>query len=184
MKRLILVGGPMGVGKSAVCAALLERLQPGAYLDGDWCWTMRPFSVTEETRALVLDNICGVLSRDLACPEIENVIFGWVMHRQEIIDTILARLPLKTVNVKAYSLLVSPAVLRARLEGDIAAGRRERDVVERSLGYLPLYAALDTEKLDTGELTPAQAADIIARKVRDEDCGVARPEDGRNRRGR
>ena len=55
----------MGVGKSTVCRALMERLSRCLYLDGDWCWNMRPFSVTEETRALVLDNICSVLARDL-----------------------------------------------------------------------------------------------------------------------
>ena len=94
MKRLILVGGPMGVGKSTVCRALMERLSRCLYLDGDWCWNMRPFSVTEETRALVLDNICSVLARDLRCPELDHVIFGWVLHQQETIDTILSRLPL------------------------------------------------------------------------------------------
>ena len=52
MKRLILVGGPMGVGKSAVCRALMERLSRCLYLDGDWCWDASPFQVTEETKAM------------------------------------------------------------------------------------------------------------------------------------
>ena len=109
MKRLILVGGPMGVGKSAVCRALMERLSRCLYLDGDWCWNMRPFSVTEETRALVLDNICSVLARDLRCPELDHVIFGWVLHQQETIDTILSRLPLEGVEI-----IISPSWPRRR----------------------------------------------------------------------
>ena len=67
MKTLIFINGPMGVGKSVVCKALLERLTPGVYLDGDWCWNMNPFQVTDETRAMVLDNITAMLSRFLAC---------------------------------------------------------------------------------------------------------------------
>ena len=106
MKRLILVGGPMGVGKSAVCHALMERLSRCLYLDGDWCWNMRPFSVTEETRALVLDNICSVLARDLRCPELDHVIFGWVLHQQETIDTILSRLPLEAWGWHRYGVTV------------------------------------------------------------------------------
>ena len=94
MKRLFLIGGPMGVGKSAVCEQLVKRLQPGVYLDGDWCWHMRPFSVTDATKAMVMDNICALLGRFLACPELDNVVFGWVMHQQEIIDAVCARLPL------------------------------------------------------------------------------------------
>ena len=45
----------MGVGKSAVCKQLIKKLQPGVYLDGDWCWNMSPFSVTDETKAMVMD---------------------------------------------------------------------------------------------------------------------------------
>ena len=83
MKTLICVNGPMWVGKSAVCRELLKLLTPGVYLDGDWCWNMNPFRVTDETRAMVLDNITGTLSRFLACPELDYVIFGWVMHQSE-----------------------------------------------------------------------------------------------------
>ena len=164
MKRLILVGGPMGVGKSTVCRVLMERLAPCVYLDGDWCWTMRPYSITQETRALVLDNICSVLARDLMCPELDNVIFGWVLHQQKTIDTILSRLPLEGVEVRCVSLLASPEVLRARLERDMAAGLRLRDgVVERSVAYLPLYEKLNTWKLDTTRLTPEETAAQINR---------------------
>ena len=164
MKRLVLVGGPMGVGKSAVCRALMERFSRCLYLDGDWCWNMRPFSVTEETRALVLDNICSVLARDLRCPELDHVIFGWVLHQQETIDTILSRLPLEGVEIINISLLASPEALRTRLERDMADGRRPRDgVVERSLAYLPLYEKLNTWKLDTTRLTPEEAAAQISR---------------------
>ena len=75
MKRLILVGGPMGVGKTTACQLLKQRLPRCAFLDGDWCWDMHPFVVTDETRAMVMDNIVHLLSGFLACSELENVIF-------------------------------------------------------------------------------------------------------------
>lgn len=161
-KTLLLIGGPMGVGKSTVCEALLDLLQPGVYLDGDWCWYMRPFSVTDETRAMVLDNICSMLSRFLSCPDLQYVIFGWVMHQQAILDTICSRLSLDNVRVVKLSLLASENVLRERLERDIFEGKRTPDVIARSLSYLPLYQALDTEKLSTDALTAAEAARMIA----------------------
>ena len=166
MKRLILVGGPMGVGKSAVCSALLERLQPGAYLDGDWCWNIRPFMVSEETKAMVLDNICAILTRFLACEALENVIFGWVLHQQEIWDEICRRLPLSNVEVQRFVLLASPEALRRRVERDVAAGRREPGAVERSLAYLPLYGQVEARKLCTDNLAPGAAADWIAAQMR------------------
>ena len=167
MKRLVLVGGPMGVGKSTVCTALLERLQPGVYLDGDWCWHMRPFTVNAETKAMVLDNICALLARFLACGVLENVIFGWVMHQQEIWDEICRRLPLRDVEVYRFALLASPEVLRQRVERDMAAGRRETGAVERSLAYLPLYGGVEARKLCTDGLTPGEAAECLVEWIKE-----------------
>ena len=56
MKTLYLVGGTMGVARrrsEAESPATQQRI-----LDGDWCWDMHPFQITEETKAMVLDNIC------------------------------------------------------------------------------------------------------------------------------
>ena len=53
----------------------------------------------------------------------------------------------------------------ARLEGDVSAGIRRSEVIERSLSYLPLYGALDTVKINTDGKTPAQAAGEIAEMV-------------------
>ena len=161
MKTLLFLSGPMGVGKTTACRTLLERLQPGAWLDGDWCWMMRPFSVTEETRAMVLDNITAVLSRFLACPELDYVLFSWVMHREEIAETILSRLDLEGVRVYRCALLCAPETLRRRLEGDVRAGLRTPDAVDRGLSYLPLYREQRIAKLMTDGLTPEEIAHRI-----------------------
>ena len=163
MKRLILVGGPMGVGKTAACQLLKQRLPRCAFLDGDWCWDMHPFVVTDETRAMVMDNIVHLLSGFLACSELENVIFCWVMHEQTILDSLLSRLPLKDCAATSISLVAPPDVLRARLQRDVEAGLRTPDVIARSLAYLPKYDVLDTIKLDTGALDAQQTAREIAR---------------------
>ena len=53
LKRLILINGTMGAGKTAVCRELERELAPCAFLDGDWCWEMHPFQVTDETKRIV-----------------------------------------------------------------------------------------------------------------------------------
>lgn len=163
MKRLYLVGGTMGVGKTTVCQCLKRQLPRAVFLDGDWCWDADPFVVTDETKAMVMGNITHLLGSFLRCTAYENVIFCWVLHEQPILEEILARLPLDGVEVKAVSLVSTPAALEARLRADIAAGLRRPDVLPRSLVRLPLYAALPTAKLDVTDLTPAQAADRLAR---------------------
>lgn len=158
MKRLYLIGGPMGVGKTAVCRELQKRLDRSVFLDGDWCWDAHPFQVTEETKTMVMENICFLLNNFLHCSAYDHVIFCWVLHQQAVLDSLLSRLDVRDREVRAVSLTASPEALTARIEKDIQAGRRDRGALERSLAYPPLYAALNAETLDISGLAPAEAA--------------------------
>lgn len=64
MKNLYIVGGTMGVGKTAVCQQLKRILPNSVFLDGDWCWDADPFQVTDETKSMVTDNICYLLNKE------------------------------------------------------------------------------------------------------------------------
>lgn len=160
-KRLYLIGGTMGVGKTAVGQRLNARLERSVFLDGDWCWMMHPFAVTDETKAMVMDNITHLLTNFLRCSALDHVVFCWVMHEQAIIDELLARLPLCDVTVVPVSLVCSPVALTGRLTRDIQSGLRTPDVVPRSLNRLPLYDALNTIKIDTTAKTPDEVAQAI-----------------------
>lgn len=163
MKTLYIIGGPMGVGKTAVCQCLKKRLDRCVFLDGDWCWDMHPFQLTPETKALVLDNITHVLNNFLHCSAYDNILFCWVLHEQQIWDELLGALALEGCTVKCVSLLCSEAVLAARLQKDIDAGLREPDVLKRSMARLPLYGRLNTARLDVSDLTVHETADRILR---------------------
>lgn len=162
MKTFYCIGGTMGVGKTAVSQQLKLQLHNSVFLDGDWCWDAHPFQVTEETKQMVLDNICAVLNNFLKCSAYENIIFCWVMHEQSIINTILSRMDTTDCRVVSVSLLCSEMELLRRLRRDIAAGIRTEDVVERSLPRLPLYQTLDTIKVDTNGKSAAEVAAEIA----------------------
>ncbi len=161
MKKLYLIGGAMGAGKSAVGRELNRLANKSVWLDGDDLWRMNPFTVNDSTKLMVMANIRAVINNFLACPDINCVIFTWVMHEQKIIDDILSGLTLEGVEVRAVSLVLSEESLRRRLEKDIAAGMRQPDIVERSLGYLKKYDLLDTEKLDVSGISPEKAAKKI-----------------------
>ena len=162
MKRLYLIGGTMGVGKTTVCQLLKKKLDDAVFLDGDWCWDADPFVVNDETKRMVLDNICFLLNNFIHCSVYKNIIFCWVMHEQSIINSILSRIDLTDCEVKCVSLVVTPNALRERINRDVESGLRESDVLDRSINRLPLYDALDTIKLNTSHMTPNEVADAIA----------------------
>ncbi len=160
-KTLYLIGGTMGVGKTTVCQRLKMDLPNSVFLDGDWCWNANPFQVTEETKTMVLDNICYLLNSFLHCSAYEHVILGWVMHEQSIIDHITANLNIENCAVRRISLVANEACLRERLLKDVAQGIRTADVIERSISRLPLYGQLNAIKVDTSNKSVQQIVDEI-----------------------
>lgn len=162
MKTLYFIGGTMGVGKTAVSQQLKKDLKNSVFLDGDWCWDASPFQVNEETKAMVLRNICCLLNSFLHCSAYENVIFCWVMHEQSIIDSIVRELDTDNCGIKNISLVADEKNLTDRINADIARGIRTADDIPRSIARIPLYQALDTIKIDTSNKTVQEIADEIA----------------------
>jgi shikimate kinase len=149
LKKIYIIGGTMGAGKTTIGLKLNEELPNSVFLDGDWCWYANPFQVTEETKKMVLDNICHQLNNFIHCSAYENIIFTWVMHEQSIIDAILNRLETMDCDVKCISLIVDEKNLKNRLIKDLAKGIRSADVIDRSLARIPMYESLSTIKIDT-----------------------------------
>ena len=117
---------------------------------------------------MVKDNITHLLNSLLACSEFENVIFRWVLHKQKILDDLIARLHLNNCATYNFSLVSSKEVLSERLNYDILAGKRKADIIERSTTRILLYDRLDTIKIDVSAISPAS----IARRIRDHVSGT------------
>ncbi|MEA4890398.1 MAG: AAA family ATPase [Clostridiaceae bacterium] len=165
MKKLIMINGTMGVGKSAVCRQLLKILTPGVWLDGDWCWNMNPFVVTDENKAMVISNISYLLQSFLRNTGYEYVIFCWVIHQETIFDQILANLQDDDYELYKISLICSEKALAIRLQKDVEAGIRNQDIINRSISRLALYRGMDTQKIDVSDMTAEQAAQEIKQLV-------------------
>lgn len=163
MKRLYLIGGTMGVGKTTVCQLLKKELEASVFLDADALWDMHPFVVTEETKAMVMESIHFVLNGFLHCSAYENIIFCWVMHEKSILDAVLSGLDTKDCAVDAISLTCTPQALAQRLARDVEAGLRTQDIIARSLSRLPAYETMPTRKIDTSGKSPRQVALEIRR---------------------
>lgn len=161
MKRLYLIGGTMGVGKTTVSQLLKKDLNNSVFLDGDWCWDASPFQVTDETKAMVINNICYMLNNFIHCSAYENIIFCWVMHEQSIIDQIINGLDLEQCEVKTISLMVDETDLLNRLKADVAQGIRNEDVILRSVPRIAMYRNLNTIKIDTTNKTVRKIVDEI-----------------------
>jgi cytidylate kinase len=173
MKKLIIVNGTMGAGKSTVCERLLKKLDRAVYLDGDWCWMMDPFVVNEENKAMVMRHITYLLRGFLTNSNYDHVIFCWVIHQEEIFDQILEPLSDLSFDLIKVTLMLHPAALEEHIMADVEKGKRSQGDVQRSVARQPLYEVMDTHHLWVDDMTPDQAAEAIGEWVREADasCG-------------
>ena len=149
----------MGIGKSTICNQLNQDLDHSVFLDGDWCWNMDPFVVNQDTKNMVLDNITHCLNNFIHTPGIENIIFCWVMHKQDIIDQIIQKLDTEGVDIHLISLICEKEELIKRMLID----RRDNQTIRKSLQYLELYKDLDTQKIHVTTLDVQKTIDKIKR---------------------
>lgn len=155
----------MGVGKTTVCKCLKDKLPNAVFLDGDWCWDANPFQVTDETKEMVIDNICYLLNNFIHCSAYDNIIFCWVMHKQIIIDTIINKIDTMNCSVKIISLLASNETLTERIMKDVKAGTRTIDVLERSIAKTASYRNINSVKIETDSKTVCEITEEIMEEI-------------------
>lgn len=158
MKNLIFINGTMGVGKTTTSIELNKLLPKSVFLDGDWCWYMNPFVVSEETKAMVITNITCMLNTFIRCSEFENIVFCWVMHQESILEDITSKLKISDYHLYKFTLVCSQQALINRIKYDIDSNKREFDVIERALARAECFSKMDTIHIDVTEISATQAA--------------------------
>ena len=156
MSKLILLGGPPGVGKTTVARLLWHELDDCAWLEGDAVWQIRPFAVTPASKRLAEANITAVLTNYLASG-CGHVLFSWVLHRLDLIQRIVAPLDDLAEQVHQFTLVATPDVLRARFELDPERGPFSNLARRR----LEEASSLPTSQIDTTTLSPPEVVKVI-----------------------
>lgn len=160
-KKLIIINGVMGVGKTTISKALYKKLDNSFWLDGDNCWMMNPFEVTDENKFMVLDNISYILNNFIKNSKSKYIVFNWVIHTEDIMKDILNKIDSSSVDVYKITLMCSKENLINRINKDIKLGLRYEDNIKRSLDRLELYNKMDTIKIDTSNKSIEDIVDEI-----------------------
>jgi len=166
MKKLIMVGGPMGAGKTTLSNILYKKLPNSVMLDGDWCWKINPFTVNEENKNMVMKNIQFMLNSFIDNSQIEYIVFCWVMDEQSIIDDITSGLNLDNVEITPVSLLPSIKKLTSNIQTDITADKRKSEDLQRSIARLIKFQKLSTIKYDSSDKPLEEIADEIIEQTK------------------
>ena len=114
MRKLILLSGSPCVGKTTAGQYLFEQYNNSAYLDGDWCWCVNPFSV-EDARLRNGDKSMSFILSNYLNSEFDYVFFtSVVLTDSEIRKNILNGITAKDYEVVGFTLTCSEETLVKR----------------------------------------------------------------------
>lgn len=166
MKKLIVLLGPNGVGKSTTAKAFLDQNTRCAFVDADWCRTMNPFLLTPATQRAVTENIYCLFKNYLLCEDIDKIVFPYAFHgeRKEIFATAVNKLREDGIAFQIVTIVLKCDLQenRRRCEQDGRDAKRTERGIKNTFHF---YDDYDCPCMITTELSPEEVAERIAEIV-------------------
>lgn len=153
-QKLIIISGSPCVGKTTVAERLFDSLPNSAYLDGDWCWCVNPFSITDPRLRNGDKNMSFILSTYL------NSVFDYVIFSSVVVmyktirETVINDITAKDFDIIGITLTCSEETLRAR-------HKKRGDKGEVSFHWLHLPPYPGDVVINTDGKTVRQTVEII-----------------------
>ena len=158
--KVIVINGPMGVGKTATGKYIAEKIPGTAFIDGDWCMDIHPFVGNRETKTMAVDNILHMIGNYQRCSECSMVVLAWLMDDPWVQKSISEGLSALRAEEKSITLVCDRASLVKRWNHDRNCEWRTDQWLDVSLASLPYFSSLKSA-IDTSELPIDRVADLI-----------------------
>lgn len=161
MKSIIIINGPMGVGKTTVSKILCSKLNKSALIDGDWCFDLHPFVANKETKDMAIDNISYLIRNYINCSECEYVVLNWVIDKIDVYEKILNNISDLEYDLINITLTCDEKSLEKRWYDDKINEWRIKEWLDVSKNSLEYFENLDTIKINTSNISPLDVAEKI-----------------------
>ena len=158
--KVIILNGPMGVGKTTVGKYIADHHPGTAFIDGDWCLDIHPFVGNQETKAMAVDNILHMIGNYQKCSVCNMVVLVWLMDEPWVIQKITQGLSAMQAEVKNMTLVCSRESLIRRWKDDHDCEWRTDEWLNVSLKSLPGFASMENT-IDTSGLPVEQVAELV-----------------------
>jgi thymidylate kinase len=160
VSKLVLLGGPTGVGKSTTLKLLENRLPRLALLDADDVWRVSDEMAVEGNRSTAISNVIRVLQGYVEAGS-ETTILAWVFARSLLYEPVIAGMKDTVDAIHQIYLVASPEALHQRL-----GARSSLERLDYSISRLELIQRLPYPKIDTTDRSPIEVAERVLGHVR------------------
>ena len=166
MKRLIVIVGPNGVGKSTTAMKIKEQYPRSAFVDSDWCRVMNPFILTDITKKTVMENIYCLLHNYLLCEEISTVVFTYSWHdgRKELYDKVIKKLQNDGIEFQEIIVILKCSEYENRRRALV--DNRDEERIKRGIkNTFSFYDEFEYPCIDTTNMTILEVAEQVWKVV-------------------
>ena len=158
--KVIVINGPMGVGKTTVGKYIADSNPGTAFIDGDWCLDIHPFIGNHETKTMAVDNILHMIGNYSRCSACNMIVLVWLMDNQWVLDSILNGIAGMGLDAVSATLICDRENLIERWHNDAQCDWRTDEWLEVSMKSLLYFASLENT-IDTSVLSVEQVAERI-----------------------
>ena len=158
--KVIIINGPMGVGKTTVGKYIAEKYTGTAFIDGDWCLDIHPFVGNRETKIMAIDNILHMIDNYKKCSICKMVVLVWLMDNQWVYQSIIEGISKLQIEIKSVTLMCDKETLIKRWKNDKNCEWRTDEWFEVSLKSLSYFFSLENS-IDTSGLSIEEITDRI-----------------------
>lgn len=158
--KVVIINGPMGVGKTTVGKYIAESNPGTAFIDGDWCLDIHPFVGNRETKAMAVDNILHMIGNYQKCSACKMIVLVWLMDNAWVYRSIVDGISAMGMEINSVTLVCNQEELINRWKNDDKCEWRTDEWLAVSLQSLPEFQEMDS-CFDTSGLSVKQVADAI-----------------------
>lgn len=168
---IVIINGPLGIGKTSVAWEINARLSPCVMLDGDYIGAVQPFEVYDEARVSYLyRTLAHLVAFHRAEGGYKNFVINYVFESHASLAELLALLKPMDSDLHAFRLICTPEEMerRIRLRGRADKEDHVRWEVARGFELMGIQEvaaqAGDLGRvIDTSMLNAVQTAELVLR---------------------
>ena len=137
--KVVIINGPMGVGKTSVGKCIAKKYPGTAFIDGDWCLDIHPFVGNRETKAMAVDNILHMIENYKNCSVCRMIVLVWLMDDQWVRERIENGISGIKLEVRSVTLVCGREELIYRWKNDHTCEWRTDEWLDFSLKSLSAF---------------------------------------------
>ena len=158
--KVIILNGPMGIGKTTVGTCIADKHPGTAFIDGDWCMDLHPFVGTKETKEMAIDNILHMIRNYKDCSACKMVVLAWLMDEDWVCEQLVTGIREMGMDVETVTLVCDEKQLKQQWAADRNCPWRTDEWLAVALRSLEHFSKSD-DCIKTDGLSIEEVADAV-----------------------